>query len=132
MIKDDQQNNLITIESLPYGSIVQYKNKRYYKCEGMDGDILMSEGERGTWLFIKEIKWESFKILFTPPPLKKEEIDNIKKKYCISKYVGEFPLRKWIFVKEFEGTLSDAKEECSRLQKEDSNQNTTYYIWDNR
>jgi hypothetical protein len=52
--------------------------------------------------------------------------------YPISKYVGEFPLGKWIFVKEFEGSLADAKEECFRLQAEEPDWNTRYCIWDDR
>ena len=58
-------NMKYTLESLPYGSVIQYRNKRYYKCEGLDGDILMSEKNGGVWYCISNTSWKKFKVLFT-------------------------------------------------------------------
>ena len=54
-----------TLQSLPYGSVIEYRRKRYYKHRGLDGDILSFE-QSGQWLFIKELKWKTFKVLFVP------------------------------------------------------------------
>ena len=59
-------NMKYTLESLPYGSVIQYRNKRYYKCEGLEGDILMTEKNGGVWYCISNTSWKKFKVLFTP------------------------------------------------------------------
>lgn len=60
-----------TLETLPLGSVIEYRKKRYYKCAGMDGDILCEENNLGYWYFINNPKyycpkWKTFKVLFTP------------------------------------------------------------------
>ena len=55
-----------TLENLPYGSVIQYRNKRYYKCKGLSGDILMTENDYGMWHFVSNKQWKKFNVLFTP------------------------------------------------------------------
>jgi len=65
------------LKDLPYGTVIEYRKKRYYKCQGLDGDIVMSEKDGGTWHFIKDlsnegcstINWKSFRVLYSPTPL---------------------------------------------------------------
>jgi hypothetical protein len=65
-------NNKHNLHSLPYGSVIEYRRKRYYKCVGLDGDILMSEKEHGHWEFIfstrhpQGVNWKQFKTLYIP------------------------------------------------------------------
>jgi hypothetical protein len=60
-----------TLETLPLGSVIEYRKKRYYKCAGMQGDILICENKHGVWYFINHrnytsVNWKTFKVLFIP------------------------------------------------------------------
>jgi hypothetical protein len=59
----------MTIENLPYGSVIEHRKKRYYKCQGLEGDILMSEKSGGTWYFVKDVNWKTFHVLYSPFPI---------------------------------------------------------------
>lgn len=62
------------LQDLPYGSVIEYRKKRYFKCQGLDGDILMSQKQKGLWHFIfgscqserNSVDWKFFKTLFVP------------------------------------------------------------------
>lgn len=66
-----------TIETLPLGSVIEYRKKRYYKSAGMDGDIMTYENAGGMWKFVNHPKyfnclsWKTFKVLFVPEQKKK-------------------------------------------------------------
>jgi hypothetical protein len=66
----------MTLNQLPYGTVIKYKEKLYFKSKGLDGDILTDTN--GDWFFIKGsydghwsvIDWKSFKIMYSPKPIK--------------------------------------------------------------
>ena len=72
MIPEDKKLLRYTLQSLPYGSVIQYRNKRYYKSQGMYGSILIAEN--GRWHRIEGDcpdewqgkNWKTFKVLFVP------------------------------------------------------------------
>lgn len=74
MIAEDKRFLKYTLQSLPYGSVIEYRKKRYYKSQGMDGDILNAEKDCGHWLWIEGccpkhyagMNWKTFKVLFVP------------------------------------------------------------------
>ena len=67
------------LKDLPYGTVIEYRKKRYYKCQGLDGDIVMSEKDGGHWMFITEttksnrftVNWKTFRVLYSPTTLPK-------------------------------------------------------------
>jgi len=68
--------NHTPLQALPYGSIIEYQKRKFVKCQGQDGDIMMALKESGHWLGIEgtspeksgffHTNWKSFKILFIP------------------------------------------------------------------
>jgi hypothetical protein len=52
------------LKSLPYGSLVSYKNNLYFKSRGLDKDIVTSA--EGMWFFIDELNWKNFSIVYIP------------------------------------------------------------------
>lgn len=74
MIPEDKNLCKYTLQSLPYGSVIQYRKKRYYKSQGMAGDFLTAEKEYGRWHWIEGScpdgwqgkNWKTFKVLFVP------------------------------------------------------------------
>ena len=61
-----------TLKSLPYGSLIRYRNKLYFKSKGIEQDILTDVNGRWffidefNWFFIDEFKRETFVILYSP------------------------------------------------------------------
>ena len=74
-----------TLQSLPYGTIIEYRKKKYVKCEGLDGDILMAIKGHGSWRGIKgtccpgvvgtffTTDWKSFKVIYKKEPAEVKE-----------------------------------------------------------
>jgi hypothetical protein len=66
----------MSLNDLPYGTIIEYRKKRYFKCQGAEGDIMFAEKEHGMWHFIKDggykgdwqtVDWKKFHVLYLPP-----------------------------------------------------------------
>ena len=64
-----------TLQSLPYGSVIRYRKQLYFKCVGLDGDMVMSARGDGGWYFIEDgktkynftpVNWKNFEVLFVP------------------------------------------------------------------
>lgn len=54
----------VILAELPYGSLVLYRKRLYFKSRGVDADILTNTD--GVWFFIHELKWKSFRVIFRP------------------------------------------------------------------
>jgi len=52
------------LKSLPYGSLVRYKNELYFKSKGIQRDIVTDS--RGRWFFIDGLNWKTFSIVYMP------------------------------------------------------------------
>ena len=52
------------LKSLPYGSLVRYKNELYFKSKGIEKDIVTDTD--GMWFFIDKLNWKTFSIVYMP------------------------------------------------------------------
>lgn len=67
----------MSLNDLPYGTVIEYRKKRYFKCQGQEGDILMAERDHGMWHFIEgaykgdlqTVNWKKFHVLYSPTPI---------------------------------------------------------------
>ncbi len=48
--------------AVPNGSVIEYKNKRYWVSSGLEDRIVTDKN--GDWQFIHDLKWKKFKIVF--------------------------------------------------------------------
>lgn len=64
----------MSLKDLPYGTVIEYRKKRWFKFRGMDGGALMAENDFGNWHFIKgeyegkcnTVNWKMFHVLYSP------------------------------------------------------------------
>lgn len=65
----------MSLNDLPYGTVIEYRKKRYFKCQGSEGDIVIAEKNSGAWHFIKgggyegnwqPVNWKKFLVLYSP------------------------------------------------------------------
>jgi hypothetical protein len=54
-----------TLASLPYGTVILYRKRLYFKTEGLEADIVTAAPD-GNWFFVRELKWETFKVVYRP------------------------------------------------------------------
>jgi len=52
------------INNLPFGSVIKYGRKVYWYSKGVDAPILTDS--EGMWTFVKDLKWATCTIVFTP------------------------------------------------------------------
>lgn len=53
-----RNNKKTSLKDLPYGALIVYRGKRYFKSKGLDDDIVTTTD--GVWFFIKELNWKTF------------------------------------------------------------------------
>jgi len=52
------------ISDMPSGSLVSYRGKPYFVSEGLEDRIVTDID--GHWIFLRELKWKSFHVLWEP------------------------------------------------------------------
>lgn len=54
---------MIKLTDLPYGSVIEYRKKRYFKVEkGRVFEDLLIRAD-GWWVYIEDLNWKKFKVL---------------------------------------------------------------------
>lgn len=91
----------MNMNDLPNGTLVEYRDRRYFVSEGLEGRIIT--GEDGHWQFLKDMNWKSFRVLSTP--LTHAERKAIRKiRYVVEAY--DYDKEEWLLAS---GPMSKTK-----------------------